>query len=451
MAGKELMKKLNIVYVHSHDTGRYIQPYGHAVDTPRLQQLAEEGALFRKAFCAAPTCSASRACLLTGMASHSNGMLGLAHLGWRLNDYRQHLIHTLHKAGYTSALSGIQHIAARPAARAEDIGYTEILPVKSKDAKEITACALTYLNRDHDKPFFLSVGYYDTHRPFPEQIDPRDDPRYTLVAPPLADTPENQLDMAAFKTSARIWDTSVGQLLDALDAKGLADSTLVICTTDHGLPMPKMKCNLTDHGLGVLLIMRGPGGFSGGKAIDGMVSQIDIFPTVCDLLGIEKPEWLQGKSVMPLLNGKVPEVNEEIFGEVTYHAAYEPTRAVRTSRWKYIRRFDEEFTGMVLPNCDDSSGKAILLNAGWGDDEPAREQLYDLVIDPQENINLAAVPKFVNILDEMRGRLARWMERTNDPLLKGVVDLPEFGKVWKQSARTLKEPLYNRDGSEVFL
>ncbi len=82
----------NILYIHSHDTGRYVQPYGHQVPTPNIQLLADQGVLFREAFCAAPTCSGSRASLLTGQYCHNNGMLGLAHRGWELNDYRQHLV-----------------------------------------------------------------------------------------------------------------------------------------------------------------------------------------------------------------------------------------------------------------------------------------------------------------------------------------------------------------------
>ena len=74
----------NIVYIHSHDTGRYVQPYGHAIPTPHIQQLAEEGVLFRQAFCANPTCSPSRACLLTGQWAHSCGMTGLVNRGWTL-------------------------------------------------------------------------------------------------------------------------------------------------------------------------------------------------------------------------------------------------------------------------------------------------------------------------------------------------------------------------------
>ncbi|MBT7166430.1 MAG: sulfatase-like hydrolase/transferase, partial [Victivallales bacterium] len=95
----------NILYIHSHDTGRYIQPYGHAVATPNLQRLAEQGVLFRQAFTINPTCSPSRACLLSGECAHSNGMLGLAHRGFSMN-YEHHIVNTLKAQGYTTALAG---------------------------------------------------------------------------------------------------------------------------------------------------------------------------------------------------------------------------------------------------------------------------------------------------------------------------------------------------------
>ncbi|MGE9292553.1 MAG: sulfatase-like hydrolase/transferase [Puniceicoccales bacterium] len=97
----------NILYYHSHDTGRYIQPYGYQVPTPNLQQLAEEGVLFRRAFCAAPTCSPSRAGLLTGCAAHSVGMLGLAHRGFSLTDVSRTMVTYLREVGYETCLCGI--------------------------------------------------------------------------------------------------------------------------------------------------------------------------------------------------------------------------------------------------------------------------------------------------------------------------------------------------------
>src|SRR5512133_4145230 len=96
----------NVLYIHSHDSGRYLQPYGHAVPTPNLQRLASEGVLFRRAFSCAPTCSPSRSALLTGQFPHQNGMLGLAHRGFSMTDYRHHMLHTLRAAGYRSVLAG---------------------------------------------------------------------------------------------------------------------------------------------------------------------------------------------------------------------------------------------------------------------------------------------------------------------------------------------------------
>ncbi len=102
----------NILYIHSHDTGRYIQPYGYPVPTPNLQKLAEEGVLFKKYFTTHPTSSASRASLLTGMYPHNNGMIGLAHRGFVLKDPHTHINFTLKKHGYHSVLSGVQHVVA---------------------------------------------------------------------------------------------------------------------------------------------------------------------------------------------------------------------------------------------------------------------------------------------------------------------------------------------------
>jgi arylsulfatase A-like enzyme len=433
------MKYPNILYIHSHDTGRYIQPYGHAVPTPNLQRLAEEGVLFRQVFCAAPTCSPSRASLLTGQSAHSSGMLGLAHRGFRLNDYSQHLVHTLRRVGYHSTLIGMQHEAADPTW----IGYDQIIETgqgpERNNAAVVAPAAVKFLSNKPTLPFFLSVGFEETHREFPTP-GPTEDARYCLPPPLLPDTPEARQDMAAFKASARQLDEGVGLVLQALEKNGLAAQTLVISTTDHGLAFPGMKCTLTDHGIGVLLIMRGPGGFSGGQVYDAMVSHIDLFPTLCELLEIERPSWLQGKSIMPLIRGETAQINEEIFAEVTYHAAYEPQRAVRTGRYKYIRRFEPR-PGPVLPNVDDSPSKDVWLQHGWRDRPVPAEQLYDLIFDPQERYNLAEAPAVQPVLQEMRERLRSWMERTADPLLQGPVPAPAGAQVNDPDGLSPREPV----------
>ena len=422
---------MNILYLHSHDTGRYIQPYGYAVPTPNLQKLAEQGVLFRQAFCAAPTCSPSRAALLTGMAPHSSGMLGLAHFGFSLNDYSQHILHTLRKAGYYSALSGMQHIDSWKKSGApvgSRIGYDVILTepdarLGQRHAAAAEKRAIEFLRNNPPQPFFLSVGFEETHREFPEP-DPDIVPGYLRPPAPLPDRPQTRRDMAGFITAARRLDHKMGQVLDALEETGLAGSTLVICTTDHGIAFPSMKCNLTDHGTGVMLIVRGPGGFEGGKVMDGMVSHIDLFPTICELLDIEKPAWLQGHSVLPLVRGEVEEIHDCLFSEVTFHAAYEPMRAIRTRRWKYIRRFEER-PGPVLPNTDDGLSKTLWMEHGWRAHSPAVEQLYDLIFDPNEAHNLADEPSYEPVCIELEGRLRAWMAETGDPLLRGPLHWPE--------------------------
>jgi arylsulfatase A-like enzyme len=424
----------NIIYIHSHDTGRYLQPYGHAVPAPNLQRLAEGGVLFRQAFNAGPTCSPSRASLLTGQCPHSNGMLGLAHRGFSLTDYKRHMAHTLRAAGYYSELIGLQHIARDPGI----IGFDKVQSHPGNHVEQVAPAAAAFLKSAPKQPFFIDIGFQETHREF-RKPGPQEDPRFCFPPAPLPDTPETRFDIASFKATARALDGGVGMVLDALEASGLAGNTLVISTTDHGIAFPNMKCNLFDHGMGVSLIMRGPGGFSGGKVCDAMVSHIDLFPTLCDLLDIERPAWLEGKSMLPLVRGTAKEINEEIFSEVNYHAAYEPKRAVRTKRWKYIRHYDGR-QHPNLPNCDDGPSKALWVENGWRDRTVDKEQLYDLMFDPNEVRNIAADPGASGALGEMRGRMDRWMKATNDPLLRGPVKAPKGATANDPDGTSPKEP-----------
>ncbi len=118
------------------------------------------------------------------------------------------------------------------------------------------------------------------------------------------------------------------------------------------------------------------------------------------------------------------EINEAIFGEVNYHAAYQPQRAVRTPRWKYIRHYGERLK-TSLPNIDDGPSKAVLMANGLAERKIDREQLFDLIFDPNESNNLAADPAYSGVLAEMQGTLNRWMMDTDDPLLFGAVPAPD--------------------------
>ena len=112
-----------------------------------------------------------------------------------------------------------------------------------------------------------------------------------------------------------------------------------------------------------------------------------------------------------------------MFAEVNYHGQYEPQRMIRTRRWKYIRRYLERDIPS-LANCDNSPSKELMLQHGWGSLPMAEEQLYDLAFDPNEAANLAGDPRHSGILAELRARLTRWMEQTDDPILKGPIPEP---------------------------
>ena len=250
--------------------------------------------------------------------------------------------------------------------------------------------------------------------------------------------------MAAFRASARALDQGVGTVLNALEENGLADDTLVFLTTDHGLAFPDAKCTMYDRGIGVMLLMRGPGGFERGRVFDALVSQLDLYPTICDVVGLEHPSWLEGTSLLPLVRGDVTEIHEEIFAEVTYHAAYEPQRAVRTSRYKYMRRYNDQHPGRVLANLDDSLTKDVLLAAGWADVDPPWEALFDLWLDPSEGTNRIDDPALAGIAEDLRGRLHDWMVRTGDPLLDGPVPPAEGTVVNTVDQVSASDPRHRR-------
>ena len=425
----------NIVYIHSHDTGRNIRPYGIAVETPNLQRFAEEGMLFRNAYSAAPTCSPSRASLLTAQYPHQNGMIALAHLGGRLTEPTHHLAHYLRTNGYKTAMAGVQHVAQENQLHELDYDrllYSENRPRWVNDFESqndwFAEAACDYIMKaDGQQPFFLDCGFLYTHRMgdgeqwHTMRHAPAGDARYIKPPAPLPDTPETRQDFADFGVAVNLLDDCIGRVLTALQTAQISDNTLVVITTDHGSAYPLMKCNLTAHGIGVMLMMRYPkAGICGGVVRDNLVSHLDVYPTICELAGIAIPEWTEGYSLMPCIRDGA-DVRSHVFSEVNWHAAVEPMRAVRTKRYNYIRRFTPQ-DGPVLPNCDDSVSKSLFRQAGWDHQAQSAEELYDLIFDANECCNRASDVRYADVLAEMRQQLADWMTQTGDPLLTGRID-----------------------------
>jgi arylsulfatase A-like enzyme len=375
-----------------------------------------------------------------------NGMTGLAHRGFRLRDYSRHLANVLSAVGVETALCGVQHVASRK----EEIGYERILddsrdyfdrddvapgPWDRENAKRVC----DFLREEHRRPFFLSFGLLSTHRPFPrepETIAPRQFPRPPATLP---DTPATRRDMERFVESLETVDDVVGRVVDAVTAAGLWDDTAILLTTDHGPPFPGMKGTLFDAGIGVSLILRVPGIGDNGKVDDALVSQMDLFPTVCELFGIAAPGDLEGRSLIPLLTGKTTNVRNALFAAANYHANYEPARAIRTERFKLIRRYGEVLTPRPA-NVDDSPAKETIAEAGYFDQALPREQLVDLILDPAECRDFKSEATHSDVYRELAGRLNAWLEETGDPIRTGGMPRPKGTVLNRQDAVSAREP-----------
>jgi len=434
---------MNLIYIHTHDTGRMISPYGHLTPTDHIMEFAKDATVFTNSFCVAPTCSPSRAGLLTGTYPHQNGMYGLAHRGFALDDYSRHLCQYLNSQGYISVLSGIQHESGfyLENTGADVVGYqvnlTDDATQYAKedlylwDEKNAQNAAQWIKDYQEDKPFMLSYGLHSTHRPFPDHIDDSIDPNYCKPNHAIVNHPDTRIDHAQLLTSLKYADNSFNHIIEALKQKGIYDDSIIIFTTDHGLPLPYAKCYLNDDGIGVTLIMRTPFAKTNGQVIDSLLSHIDVFPTLCDLLSLPKPAYLQGKSFANSFKGETVS-NEYVFAEINFHTSYEPARCVRSDRYKYVRYYDQDYLKINPSNVDVSITRSLYIDEGWLKQTKDQEALYDLFFDPSEKNNCIHRPEYRDIVIEMRKVLLDFQVRTQDPILHGHFPIQNHYKVNKK-------------------
>jgi len=406
----------NILIIICHDLGQQLGCYGDpSLRTHNLDRLAQEGVRFENHFATTPTCSPSRGSIMTGRYPHTNGLIGLAHRGFDLNEGEVTMAHHLKAKGYETHLFGLEHEAREP--DIAKLGYEFIHRKKDTPrfrCEVVTPYLLEFLNTRNGKetrPFFAMTGYIETHSPYDYEGYKPDDPKEVFIPPYLPDTPEVRLKMAKFHGSIHLVDYWVGKILKLLEEKGLGENTWVIFTTDHGIGFPRAKGTLYDPGLKTSLIMRWPKGFAGGKVYTEILNNLDLLPTILEAIGAPIPENIQGKSFLALLEGRPFQAREEIFAESNYHVTYNPMRAIRTQRFKYIRNF------ALRPDLPPPAGIAF-------QGKRASAELYDLKTDPNEMDNLAGKPEYAQAEKDLEHRLTKWMKETGDPILKGPVPAP---------------------------
>ena len=415
----------NIVLIHWHDTGRNLGAYGvDGVRSPNVDRLASQGTRFDRAFSLAPLCSPARGALFTGRYPHSNGLMGLSHQGWEYNSSERTLPMLLRQVGYYTSLVGLQHESSDPTT----LGYDEVIDLNASGqrAPAVAELALDRLKElaEGEVPFFMVIGITEPHRPFPATRYAPEPASAVSVPPYLDDSDDLREDLAAFYGAISYADEATGRILDTIDTLHLDENTIVIFTTDHGIPFPRAKSTLHDSGIEVALIVRMPNTYSPAPATyGGLVSHIDVVPTLLELVDAELPTYVQGQSFAAVLAG--PEsvnTRAEIFAEKNWHGRlqYDPVRCVRTDKYKYIRSFEQR-PAVPLPG---DIAQSLSANGVDGDTVRASIELYDLSKDPHELHNLAGSKELSDIEADLAAQLLDWQERTHDPVLLGPIQAP---------------------------
>ncbi|MFW9783013.1 MAG: sulfatase [Candidatus Heimdallarchaeota archaeon] len=423
-----MSERPNIVLFITHDQGQFLGCYNspqapNSLFTPNLNKLAKNGIRFTNYFCTAPQCSPSRGSIMTGLYPHQNGLMGLVNLGWTLPENNKTLPMYLREYGYSTHLLGLQHESLN----VSSLGYDNIGERKKSYTYNTEKMEEKYQiffeeRSDKKQSFFVNIGTIEVHRPFVLWSDPVD-PKHIKVPPFLPDNDMVREDLGLYYGSIERVDLAIGKILECLDKFNLRKNTLFIFTTDHGSPFPRAKCTLYDPGIKTALIMNHPESevIKGGKVIHEMISNIDLLPTILEIVGGKPPRQIEGRSFYPLINNLYGRFRNEIYTEKTYHEIYDPIRSIRTEKYKYIRNFERLDTLYQLPLDIQRSPSGTFIQETIKKPRE-EEELYDLENDPNEQTNLIKDQAYAEILTELRQKLMDWMIKTQDPLMQGKIE-----------------------------
>jgi arylsulfatase A-like enzyme len=392
------------------------------LDTPAMDRMAAGGVRFESAYCTYPLCTPSRASMFVGRMPHEVGITGN---NQPISEAfrQQELGHLLSNAGYECVYGGKWHVPQISIPKGHGFrsicGFDDVgLPVRCRE----------FLQGPHDKPFLLVASFDNPHnicewrRQQNVPWGPIGEPPRVEDCPPLpanyavppfepeairiitrgnpriypgdnySDEQWRRYRWAYYRLVEHV-DAQIGQILDALDETGLADKTLIVFSSDHGdghgAHHLVQKSFLYEEAMNVPFLVSMPGVTKPGHVDDRHLisSCLDFYATVCDYAGIELPDGVEGRSVRPLLSGEDGVAwRDHVVAETFWQGHNCDGRLVRTDRYKYVA-----YT--------------------WG---AYREQLFDMVADPGEMVNLAVYSKYDSVLQQHRDLLRAWCERTGD-------------------------------------
>jgi N-sulfoglucosamine sulfohydrolase len=406
----------NILVLVADDLGwRDTGVYGNrGIRTPNIDRLARSGLMVRLAFGTSPQCSPSRISILSGKYSHATRT---EDLHTPLPDGVRLLPSYLQDRGYFTGMMAKTHLGPN--------GERQFQWYSPKLAEVFPA----FLDSAAARPFFLWVAFHDPHRPYQRgAVAHPHSPSQVMVPPYLADTPETRADLALYYDATARMDGEIGRILGELDRRKLREKTLVVFLSDNGAPFPREKGTLYDSGTRTPLIfswssvIRPSTGYS-----RGLVSTVDLAPTLLEVAGARVPDGLQGRSFLELLTRPDSFAGRPyVFSERNWHDCDEHQRAVRTRRFKLIRT--DAYTELPLCTAADigaspsflalraraKAGRLTSAQRRLFESPRARLELYDLEADPWEIRNVADDPRYAKEVRELAGVLQRWMEESDD-------------------------------------
>ena len=427
-------------------TGVHGNPMGL---TPNFDAMAHRGTHIANSITCQPVCGPARSCLQTGLYATTTGCFKN---GISLPEASRTLAHHFKDAGYKTGYIGKWHLCdEEPVPEDKRNGYeywlasnlleftsdaydmvmfdndnqARKLPGYRVDAQ--TDAMIRYIDEHQDEPFFLFSSFIEPHHQ--NHLDDYPPPdgyreRYTggWVPPDLAALGgSTHQHLGGYYGMVKRLYEALGRFFDTLKSLALTDDTVILFTSDHGCHFKtrnsEYKRSCHESSVHVPTALQGPG-FTGGGQVTEMVSLIDLPPTLLDCAGIDVPDEMQGRSILPLVRGEAKDWPEEAFIQVS---EAQVGRAVRTKRWKY---------GVDAP--DKHGGKDA------GSDKYVEQYLYDLQADPYELSNLIHSEAHQIVRDVMKERLIRRMTAAGEDaaeIVSAEVQRSGQRKVTEEEAR----------------
>jgi len=454
--GQQRSKRPNILFAIADDHSYlHTSSAGYkSVSTPNIDRIGQTGVRFTHSFCSSPSCTPSRGAILTGQ--HFWRLEEGGNLWSRLSKKFIGYPDLLEAAGYHVGLQG----KGWGPGNLEAAGRT-----RNPAGANFAGFGAFLESRPKDKPFCFWFGSTDPHRPYDKGSALKAGFRLEDIEVPtwLPDAPEVRKDIAEYLFEVQRFDRDVGAILAAIEKAGELENTLVVVTSDNGMPFPGAKTNLYDSGTRMPLAISWPAAVRGGRVVDDFVSHTDFAPTFLAAAGLAIPESMIGRSLLPLLQSKkagiVEKERDRVFTGRERHTQMRaggvgyPMRAVRTRDFLYVRNYETDRWPSGDPphfgDIDNGPSKEFVVSHKDSPEfgrfyqlacakRPA-EELYDLKLDSAQQVNVAREPKYASSRAKFSKMLDDGLKKGQDPRATGQTIIwdssPYYGGANPQSRK----------------